>query len=120
MEKPNISAAFHTISWGIRFRDRNDLISALDCIQEAGYQGVFTPIARFRDTEELLLQYRDLSFLPDTAHLTIVHDDPVEAIERFIDRTVAVHFKDWTAAFGRACHRYARGFVELGAGDVDF
>lgn len=60
-----------------------------------------------------------LKFIPDTAHLTVAHDDPVAAIELTKDRIAAIHLKDWSPEFGRSAHRYARGFVDLGVGSVD-
>jgi hypothetical protein len=60
-----------------------------------------------------------LKFLPDTAHLHIAGEDPAEAIRRARGRLAGIHLKEWTGDFGRSYHRYARGFVELGRGEVD-
>jgi len=64
-------------------------------------------------------QFPRLKFIADSAHLTVTHDDPIEAIQRTKARLVAVHLKDWSPEFGRSPFRYARGFAELGAGSVD-
>ncbi len=69
--------------------------------------------------EHPLREYPRLKFIPDTAHLTVTHDDPVDAIRKTKERIVAVHLKDWSPEFGRFSFRYARGFAELGAGSVD-
>jgi len=81
---------------------------------------VFKPTNSLEIALERLKQDPKLKFIPDTAHLTVAGNDPVEAIRLFekqIDRIASVHLKDWTADFGRSVHRYARGFVELGEGD---
>ena len=58
-------------------------------------------------------------WVPDTAHMFIQGENPVVDICKLPkDRVIAVHIKDWDAAYGRASHRYAKGFTLLGAGDV--
>lgn len=79
----------------------------------------YSPLSRLSDALALLRENPGLRFLPDTAHLTIARDSPVQAIRQARDRLAAVHLKDWTPAFGRSFHRYAKGFVEPGAGTVD-
>ncbi len=84
----------------------------------------YMPIGDLADALEILEShpnddYPRLKFVADTAHLTVTHDDPVEAIQRTRDRLVAVHLKDWSPEFGRSSFRYARGFAELGDGSVD-
>jgi signal transduction histidine kinase len=63
--------------------------------------------------------FGNLFWMPDTAHLYIVGDNIEEAL-RIVpsERMVAVHLKDWDAAYGRSYHRYAKGFTALGKGDV--
>jgi sugar phosphate isomerase/epimerase len=83
---------------------------------------VFKPIHRVDDAIQILedpelaqLPGR-LLLLPDTAHLTIVGDDPLEVVTRYRDRLAAVHLKAWDSCFGRASHRVFRGFTSLGEG----
>lgn len=67
----------------------------------------------------LTAQSGRLFWLPDTAHLHIVGDDPEEALTIVpMAGMVAVHIKDWDSAYGRSYHRYARGFCPLGTGNV--
>lgn len=57
--------------------------------------------------------------MPDTGHMNVTGEDPVEAISGLpIDDIAAVHLKDYDPSYGRSYHRYARGFVCLGDGDV--
>jgi len=79
---------------------------------------LYKMIHRVSDAEQLLEAHPELWFVPDTAHLTIAGDDPAEAIRKLHKRVIAVHLKDWTPEYGRAPHRYARGFVELGEGII--
>ena len=82
---------------------------------------VYKKIHRLSDALDLLEEQEGLKFILDTAHLVIVGDDPVKAVGTLgKDRLLAVHLKDWSPEFGRASHRYARGFIELGQGVVDF
>src|SRR3954470_3734162 len=53
---------------------------------------VFTQTHRLESAAELLNNHPELKFLPDTAHLTISRDDPVEAVRQFTSRLAAVHF----------------------------
>ncbi|MBN9118564.1 MAG: TIM barrel protein [Planctomycetes bacterium] len=79
-------------------------------------------ISRVWDAEQLFEAHPDraaqLKFLPDTAHLYIAGHDPVRAIRDHLGRLAGVHLKDWTPLYGWSYHRYARGFTELGKGDV--
>ncbi len=67
----------------------------------------------------ILNEHSEIKFLPDTAHLFLARDDPVDAIESYAPRLAAIHLKDWTPKYGRSFHRYARGFVELGNGIIE-
>ena len=91
---------------------------------EAGYRLAlhprpFKPIRRLNRALALLDQQSLLWFLPDMAHLSIVGDDPLDAIQTAYDRLIAIHLKDWTAQYGRSCHQYRKGFVQLGKGQVN-
>ena len=81
---------------------------------------VFKPVHRLATAGEILKQHPELLFLPDAAHLTIAGDSPAEAVLKWRSRLAAVHLKDWTPVYGRSSHRYARGFVELGNGIINF
>lgn len=71
------------------------------------------------DALKLLERFPDLLWMPDTAHLYIVGDDPIKAVSALPhDRFSCVHLKDWDAAYGRSYYRYAKGFTELGTGNV--
>ncbi len=83
----------------------------------------FKRVRRLADAISLLERYPYLDFLPDTAHMAIVGDDPVAGVLDVAHRVgcgriAAVHLKDWNRQFGRAIHRYARGFTPLGQGTV--
>jgi len=80
---------------------------------------VFSRVRRLQEAFDLIEEHPELRLLLDTAHLMIAGDDPTEAVRRAAGRIAAVHFKDWSPKFGRACHRFARGFTELGEGIVD-
>jgi sugar phosphate isomerase/epimerase len=79
---------------------------------------MFKQMQTLADVENLLENHTDLRFLPDTAHLTVAGEDIVKAIDHYYDRIDAIHLKDWRAEYGRAYQFYARGFAELGKGDV--
>jgi signal transduction histidine kinase/sugar phosphate isomerase/epimerase len=84
----------------------------------------YMPVGNLSDALTILREhpkeeYPRLKFLGDTAHLTVTRGDPVDGIRKTKDRLVAVHLKDWSPEYGRSSFRYARGFVELGAGSVD-
>jgi signal transduction histidine kinase len=80
---------------------------------------VYKRVHRLSDARYLLEAHPELRWLPDTAHLTIAGDHPVDAMRVAADRMIGIHLKDWKAAYGRSSHRYSRGFTELGEGDVD-
>jgi signal transduction histidine kinase/sugar phosphate isomerase/epimerase len=71
------------------------------------------------DAYNLLDRYDGLHWLPDTAHLYISGANVPEAIFRYRNRLAAVHLKDWTSQYGRTSYRYAKGFVELGCGELE-
>jgi signal transduction histidine kinase/sugar phosphate isomerase/epimerase len=81
----------------------------------------FKRVRRLDQALNLLDQHEgQLKLLPDLAHLTIVGDDPVQAIHRIGSaRLAGVHMRDWNRRFGRSSHLYARGFTRLGDGDVN-
>lgn len=84
----------------------------------------YMPVGDLGDALKILTdhpkeEYPRLKFIADTAHLTVTHDDPVMAIQQTSERLVAVHLKDWSPEFGRSSFRYARGFAELGVGNID-
>ena len=66
-----------------------------------------------------LQEYGRLYWMPDTAHL-FIGGIGLETAMRMVpmERIAAVHLKDWDSAYGRSYHRYAKGFTELGNGDV--
>lgn len=51
--------------------------------------------------------------------MQVAGHDPVLAIRKFAERLAGVHLKSWREDVGRSFHFYARGFCELGQGDVD-
>lgn len=112
----------HTDVPYVYFDDKMD-----DTVEEMLNQGfrialhphMYKPVQTLDEAERLLRKYRELRFLPDTAHLTIAGDDPVKSIERWVPRIDAVHMKDWQENVGRSYQFYARGFCELGTGDID-
>ncbi len=80
---------------------------------------MYKSVQTAREAEALLEKHPKLRFLPDVAHLTVAGEDVVAVLDRNFDRLEAVHLKDWNAEFGRAYQFYARGFTELGRGDVE-
>ena len=66
----------------------------------------------------LLSTHPGLLWLPDTAHLQIQYVDPVKSIKDYRRRLAAIHLGDWIPEYGRTSYRYAKGFVELGQGDL--
>jgi sugar phosphate isomerase/epimerase len=81
---------------------------------------VFMRCNRFSSADiQTINTHPNLCWLPDTAHLYIAGESVVDVLRAIpMDRIAAVHIKDWDAAYGRSYHRYARGFVPLGEGDV--
>lgn len=82
---------------------------------------VLHAIARVDDTKKFLEKYPELSLLPDTGHMGINGEDMMQLAENSLclSRLAAVHLKDWQPQFGRHSHRYARGFVDLGNGELN-
>jgi signal transduction histidine kinase/sugar phosphate isomerase/epimerase len=80
----------------------------------------FKRVRRLDDAMTLLNEHAGLlKLLPDLAHLTIVGEVPAEVIRRVgPGRLAGVHVRDWNRRYGRSSHLYARGFTELGKGDV--
>jgi signal transduction histidine kinase/sugar phosphate isomerase/epimerase len=76
------------------------------------------PSTRLQYVWDLLKKHRGLEWLPDTGHLYINWADLNEAITQYPDRLAGVHLKDWTSIFGRATYCFAKGFIELGKGEV--
>ena len=62
------------------------------------------------DIEKLLSKSRYAKICLDTAHLKAAGSDPEEIIDRWPDKIVYVHLKDWNSDKKR--------FVELGSGDA--
>jgi sugar phosphate isomerase/epimerase len=79
---------------------------------------MFKSVQTLKEAERALRRYPQLKFLPDTAHAFIAGDSPVAVVRNHYDRLIGVHIKDWAAEYGRSYHFYARGFVDLGKGDV--
>jgi signal transduction histidine kinase/sugar phosphate isomerase/epimerase len=84
----------------------------------AFYPHAHTQLAT-KDIFSTIQRFEKLKWIPDSAHLTIIGQDPVQSMAISPERIAAVHLKDWTAAFGRSPHLYSKGFSELGRGDID-
>jgi sugar phosphate isomerase/epimerase len=80
---------------------------------------MYRPVQTLQEVERLLQLHPRLRFIPDTAHLTIAGEEPTEGIKRSFARIDAIHLKDWKANVGRSYQFYARGFCELGMGDIE-
>lgn len=80
---------------------------------------MYKPVQTMAEAEAILARHPNLSFLPDTAHLKIAGDDAVEAVVKHFSRIEAIHLKDWREDVGRSYQFYARGFCEMGEGNVD-
>ncbi|MBQ4517995.1 MAG: sugar phosphate isomerase/epimerase [Clostridia bacterium] len=70
---------------------------------------------------------KELSFVPDTAHLIAGECDPLVVIERYADRVGFTHLKDFTlgadvgsVGLASAGMEVYTNFAELGSGSVDF
>jgi len=68
--------------------------------------------------DEVLPKEPRLRVILDPAHLVVEGIDPLQWLEKVLDRLIAVHVKDWAPWFGRSFHRYGQGFTELGRGIV--
>ncbi|MBL8174020.1 MAG: sugar phosphate isomerase/epimerase, partial [Bryobacterales bacterium] len=80
-------------------------------------------LTKLEEARKLLKAHPALKWLPDTAHLFIGSQDTKKVLATlcdrfFLDRTIAIHLKDWTPIYGRFSHRFARGFCLPGDGDV--
>lgn len=60
----------------------------------------------------------DVGLLPDTAHVQIAGESPLDVLQKCFSKLTAIHIKDWNPEFGRSYQFYAGGFVPLGEGDV--
>lgn len=81
---------------------------------------IFRSLDNMAEIEKLVERYPPhlVSIMPDTAHIYIRGYDPVDEIRKRLNRTVCVHLKDWTSAYGHSPLRFAKGFVPLGEGEV--
>jgi sugar phosphate isomerase/epimerase len=84
---------------------------------------MFRPVQTMQEAAAIMHEfaiedYPHLQLLPDTAHLTIAGDDPIETVRKFFPRMAAVHVTDWIPNVGRSYQFYASGFCALGTGDV--
>jgi len=71
--------------------------------------------------DEFMARCPDCSLILDTAHLAGAGGDPVAAAERYADRVVSLHLKDWLltdADVGLDRWTQRGRFCELGAGNV--
>jgi sugar phosphate isomerase/epimerase len=110
-EKPHISVA--------QGEEAGALEAKANGVRLALHPHMFTPIQTAHEAEQEMQKHPELRFLPDVAHLTVAGEEVVEVLKRNSDRLETIHLKDWTPEFGRAYQFYARGFVELGQGQVD-
>jgi inosose dehydratase len=75
------------------------------------------------DVERLLGMSKSIGVCVDTAHFAAVGTDPIAVVERFPDRVIYCHLKDWDSRVAKLQDdNYWKGFVELGAGNagIDF
>jgi len=82
---------------------------------------VLHEVATVEDARKrILTKHPELLLLPDTGHMGVNGEDMMQLANdsACLKRLAAVHLKDWEPQFGRHSHRYARGFVELGTGDL--
>lgn len=83
---------------------------------------MFKPIQTVAEAMPVIDQQRalghDVGLLPDTAHVLIAGESPLDVLRKNFDRLTAIHIKDWSPEFGRSYQFYAEGFVPLGEGDV--
>lgn len=80
---------------------------------------MYKPVQTLAEAEVLLKKFTKLLLLPDTAHLYIAGDDPVDAVRRFSNRLAAIHLKNWKRNVGLSYQFYGRGFCELNEGDIE-
>ncbi len=102
-----------------------------DCVDIKGFEAanrrgavlgihphLFGEVETLLDAKSVLEEFKSLMLIPDTAHVFAAGDDLSRLLESLVDRIVCVHLKDWKLDFGTSSHRYARGFCNLGTGDV--
>jgi signal transduction histidine kinase/sugar phosphate isomerase/epimerase len=89
-------------------------------IELAFHAHAFTRYDRIDDaSRHPTINRSGVHWLPDTAHAFIGGEDIITTISSLpVDRIKGLHVKDWDSSHGRSYHRYARGFVSLGNGDV--
>lgn len=97
-----------------RFRD-----ALAEGFRIALHPHMYKPVQTMAEARAILARHAKLSFLPDTAHLKIAGDDAIAAVVEYFARIEAIHLKDWREDVGRSYQFYARGFCEMGEGDVD-
>lgn len=102
--------------------DENSILKARKYfINLAFHPHAFTKFERV-DIAEKVFPYDvpNVHWLLDTGHISVTGEDPVEVLSRIpIEKLIGVHLKDYNPAYGRSYHRYAKGFVPLGQGNVD-
>lgn len=101
--------------------DRLDF-QALEAIDKGSRVAIhphaFSPIDSIAKSIELLNTYPNLGMIPDTAHAAIAKDDVYSVLDSFPSRVVALHLKDWSPKYGRSPSQCAKGFENLGEGDL--
>lgn len=80
---------------------------------------MYKPVQTFQEAAAILKANPKVGFLPDTAHLMVAGESPASVIKELAAFLVGVHLKSWREDVGRSYHFYARGFCELGEGDVN-
>lgn len=71
------------------------------------------------ELEEFLRRCPDAGLLLDTGHLGVAGGDVLEIADKYYDRIVAVHLKDWVSTDPSAPEWYRRGyFTGLGHGNM--
>jgi len=99
--------------------DETEVQEAMDRGYTIGiHPHLYKSIGSIREADPYLQKFPQLKLIADTAHLHLAGDDVLQTLERYGDRVIAVHLKDWTSRFGRSPFRFARGFNELGQGDL--
>jgi len=80
-----------------------------------------SPVESQRELEEFLDRCPGCGLVFDTAHLAAADGDAVEIVEKYGDRLVAVHLKDWLVTdteTGLDQWQQRGRFCELGAGNI--
>jgi signal transduction histidine kinase/sugar phosphate isomerase/epimerase len=95
-----------------------DCSSLPGCV--AVHPHLYMPVANAHTAEAILA--KGFKFLPDVAHLFLSGETTsellIDVIRRNLKHVIAIHFKDWTPQYGWARATYARGFTELGKGNL--